>query len=277
MTDASGAAQRGAHGARSSSSKCSVSSWHVRCLRPRPMLPAKSFLASASAALAFVAVLLVAPNDAHATDAGCVAAGASCALGDTCCNPGTLSCDSFGDDAGTTCGFLGCRVNGADCTPVTQLGQMDSCCSGHCSAITYTCLAPDDPGPACVPSGDPCTSKGGQCCNIDEVCDYHASPTMMTCGARPPPVGDCAGDCDGGGASSSGGGASSSGGGTSSGSIFPPASSSSSPSSGGSSSSSGCACDVTGGGRPAWPAAGLAAVGLTVLLARGRRRRSTRR
>ncbi len=235
------------------------------------MLSTKSLLVASVPALAFSFALLAAPNEARAADAGCVAAGESCAAGDACCDPGKLSCDSFGDDAGTTCGFLGCRVNGADCAPVTQLGEMDSCCSGHCSPITYTCLAPGDPGPACVPSGQPCTARGGQCCDSNEVCDYHASPTMMTCGARPPPPGDCAGDCDGGGGGGGGGGASSSG-------VFPPASSPSSASSpAGGSSATGCACDVTGGGQPVWPAASLAAFGLAALVARLRRRPATTR
>ena len=231
----------------------------------------KSFLITLSSALAFVLALLGAPNDARASDAGCVAGGESCGAEDTCCDPGRLSCDAFGGDAGTTCGFLGCRVNGADCTPVTQLGEMDACCSGHCSPITYTCLAPGDPGPACVASGQPCTSNGGQCCDSKEVCDYHASPTMMTCGARPPPPRDCAGDCDGGGGGGGGGGSGSGGGGSSSG-VFPPASPSSSSSPSGGSTANGCACDVTRGGQPVWPAAGLVVLGLTALLARSRRR-----
>ncbi|MDB5216663.1 MAG: hypothetical protein JWO86_4590 [Myxococcaceae bacterium] len=213
-------------------------------------------------AAAFGAIVFVLASDARASDAGCVVSGASCALVDMCCDAPQRECGAFDVDGGNACGFLGCKANGADCMPVTMLGETDPCCSGRCSPITRTCLAVGDPGPACVASGAACMSNGGQCCDGNEVCDYHASPTTMTCGARPPLPGDCAGDCGDGGAASSSD--------ASNGSSGSSGSSGSNGALGGSSSSSGCACDLSGTDHPAWPAAALCSLGVAALFLRRR-------
>jgi len=161
------------------------SEWNALCSSRQGMGALKILLGTA-----FGALVLVLAGNAHASDAGCVAQGDPCTLADACCSPIKNSCGPFGVAGGAACGFLGCKANGSDCDLVNPQGT-DPCCSAHCSAITRTCLAANDPGPACVPSGAPCMSGGGQCCNFNELCDYHGSPTTMTCGARRPPPIDC--------------------------------------------------------------------------------------